>query len=127
MLEIFFLKFLAPPKEKHEIIRVSAAVPDENDDDDDDDGFEDLSVEELASLFLNFKTLDKDTSEQLLAYMKRLEKSDPAKLTEFKQHLQKVKSNKWCVCNKKVIILTLIFSLFLISQLQNFGQENRDY
>ena len=90
----FLLLFLAPPKEKHEIIRVSAAVPDENDDDDDDDGFEDLSVEELASLFLNFKTLDKDTSEQLLAYMKRLEKSDPAKLTEFKQHLQKVKSNK---------------------------------
>ena len=54
---LYFSVFLAQPQEKHEIIRVSAAVPgsDNGDgEDDDDDGFEDLSVEELASLFLNF-------------------------------------------------------------------------
>merc|ERR1712083_793696 len=60
---------------------------------DEDDGWEDLSIDDLASLFLNFKTLDKDTSTQLLAYMKRLEKSDPDKLNRFKQHMQSVKNN----------------------------------
>jgi len=61
---------------------------------DEDDGWEDLSIDDLASLFLNFKTLDKDTSTQLLAYMKRLEKSDPDKLNRFKQHMQSVKNNR---------------------------------
>ena len=59
-----------------------------------DDGFEELTIDELASLFLNFKTLEKETATQLLAYMKRLETSDPAKLKEFKAHLQSVKNNR---------------------------------
>lgn len=49
-----------------------------------DDGYDDLSIEELTSLFKNFKQLDKDTQAHLIAYMQRLEKTNPAKVVQLK-------------------------------------------
>ena len=82
------------PQEHEGNIQTSEENPENPDTNYDDDDWEDLSIEELASLFLNFKTLDESTSTQLLAYMKRLETSNPAKLTEFKQHIQTVKNSR---------------------------------
>jgi hypothetical protein len=44
-------------------------------------------VDELVSLFQNFKDLDKDNQEQLIIYMKKLEKSNPEKVNEIKSSL----------------------------------------
>jgi hypothetical protein len=46
-----------------------------------------LTVDELVSLFQNFKELDKDNQEQLIIYMKKLETSNPVKVNEIKMSL----------------------------------------
>jgi hypothetical protein len=53
----------------------------------DDENYDDLTVDELVSLFQNFKELDKDNQEQLIIYMKKLEKSNPVKVNEIKMSL----------------------------------------
>ncbi len=52
-----------------------------------EDSYDDLTVDELVSLFQNFKDLDKDNQEQLIIYMKKLEKSNPEKVKEIKMSL----------------------------------------
>ena len=59
-------------------------IPQDNDDDDDD--FDDLDIAELASLLKNFKELENDIQKQLVSYMKKLENTDPKKVTELKQY-----------------------------------------
>ena len=49
------------------------------------DGFDDLTIEELTSLFKNFKGLDRSIQERLIEYMKRLEKTNPDKVQRLKQ------------------------------------------
>ena len=63
----------------------------EDPDDNADDAMDDLSIEELISLFQNFKQLDEGTRTHLMDYMKRLEKTNPAKVTEFKKQLHSAK------------------------------------
>jgi hypothetical protein len=49
--------------------------------------FDDLTLDDLTALFKNFKDLDRDNQKSLIDYMKRLEKTNPAKVTELKQHI----------------------------------------
>jgi len=49
--------------------------------------FDELTIEELASLFKNFKTLQRSIQESLIDYMKKLEKSNPTKVTELKRQI----------------------------------------
>merc|ERR1719219_2532117 len=44
------------------------------------ENFDELTIEELASLFKNFKNLEKPIQNSLIDYMKKLEKSNPAKV-----------------------------------------------
>ena len=53
--------------------------------------FDDLTIEELAALFQNFKSIERRIQEQLIEYMKRLEKTNPAKVTELKHQIQSLK------------------------------------
>ncbi len=55
------------------------------------DVYDDLTIEDLTSLFKNFKQLDGDTQKNLIAYMKKLEKSNPLKVMELKSHIHKNK------------------------------------
>ena len=52
-----------------------------------DEEYDDLSLEELTSLFQNFNSLDKESQTHLIAYMKRLERSNPDKVAEFKRFM----------------------------------------
>ena len=45
--------------------------------DNDDESYDDLTVDELVSLFQNFKDLDKENQEQLIIYMKILFTFEP--------------------------------------------------
>lgn len=54
---------------------------------DDDTDFDDLTLEDLTSLFKNFKDLDQENQKNLIEYMKRIEKSNPSKVTELKRHI----------------------------------------
>jgi len=56
-----------------------------------DEEYDDLSLEELTSLFQNFNSLDKETQQHLVAYMTRLERSNPDKVTEFKRFMHSKK------------------------------------
>ena len=53
--------------------------------DEKEEQFEDLTLEELTSLFRSFKDLEPDIRNQLVCYMKKLEKTNPKKVTEMKQ------------------------------------------
>ncbi len=75
-----------PPREAEVPPEKSGETHDELDD------YDDLSIEELTSLFRNFNQLDQGTQSHLIAYMKRLEKTNPVKVTEFKKHLHSSKS-----------------------------------
>ncbi len=55
---------------------------------DEEEGYDDLTVEELVSLFQNFKELDKENQEQLIIYMKKLETSNPDKVALIKLKIQ---------------------------------------
>jgi hypothetical protein len=56
----------------------------------DEDSYDDLTVQDLISLFQNFKELDKDSQEQLILYMKKLEATNPKKVALIKSSLQKM-------------------------------------
>ncbi len=58
------------------------------DGEEDDGAYDDLTLDELTSLFKNFKDLDGETQKHLITYMKKLEKSDPAKVAELKANIQ---------------------------------------
>ena len=49
--------------------------------------FDELSISELAALFKTFKNLDKSVQAALIDYMKSLEKTNPAKVTELKRQI----------------------------------------
>ena len=49
--------------------------------------FDELSISELAALFKTFKNLDKSIQAALIDYMKSLEKTNPAKVTELKRQI----------------------------------------
>lgn len=51
------------------------------------ENFDELTIEELASLFKNFKNLEKPIQNSLIDYMKKLEKSNPAKVTDLKKKI----------------------------------------
>ena len=51
------------------------------------ENFDELTIEELASLFKNFKNLEKPIQNSLIDYMKNLEKSNPAKVTDLKKKI----------------------------------------
>ena len=53
-----------------------------------EEGYDDLTVDELVSLFQNFKELDKENQEQLIIYMKKLETSNPDKVALIKFKIQ---------------------------------------
>ena len=57
----------------------------DNRNDGSEEQFEDLTLEELTSLFKSFKDLEPDIRSQLVTYMKKLEKTNPKKVTEMKQ------------------------------------------
>ena len=53
--------------------------------------FEDLTIEELTSLFKSFKDLEPDIRTQLMKYMKKLEKTNPKKVTEMRNMMKNSK------------------------------------
>ena len=53
----------------------------------DDDEMDDLTVEELASLLQNFKTIGPEVQKQLMTYMKKLEKVNPKKVKEVQSYI----------------------------------------
>ena len=53
-----------------------------------EESYDDLTVDELVSLFQNFKELDKENQEQLIIYMKKLETSNPDKVALIKFKIQ---------------------------------------
>jgi hypothetical protein len=69
-----------------EVISANAGAGDE------DEAYDDLTIEELTSLFKNFKDLDNETQRHLIAYMKKLEKTNPTKVTELKSHIHAEKN-----------------------------------
>ena len=48
---------------------------------------DDLTVEELASLLQNFKTIGPEVQKQLMTYMKKLEKVNPKKVKEVQSYI----------------------------------------
>ncbi len=52
-----------------------------------EDDYDELTVEDLKSLFQNFKDLDRENQTHLIAYMKKLEKTNPRKVMELKSHI----------------------------------------
>lgn len=74
-------------KEMFENFQNESASQDANNDE--EDSYDDLTVDELVSLFQNFKDLDKDNQEQLIIYMKKLEDSNPQKVALIKMNIQK--------------------------------------
>ena len=54
----------------------------------DDDQYDELTVDELISLLQNFSKLDKDSQEQLVLYMKKLESTHPDRVAFIKRSLQ---------------------------------------
>ena len=58
-----------------------------------EESYDDLTVDELVSLFQNFKELDKENQEQLIIYMKKLETSNPDKVALIKFKIQGI--NFW--------------------------------
>ena len=53
-----------------------------------DDAYDELTVDELISLLQNFSKLDKDSQEQLVLYMRKLESTHPDKVAFIKRQLQ---------------------------------------
>ena len=49
--------------------------------------YDDLTVEDLTALFKNFKKLDRENQKNLVEYMKKIERTDPAKVNELKRHI----------------------------------------
>eukprot|EP00095_Tigriopus_kingsejongensis_P007962 maker-scaffold135_size322082-snap-gene-0.12 protein:Tk07962 transcript:maker-scaffold135_size322082-snap-gene-0.12-mRNA-1 annotation:"GH12290" len=48
---------------------------------------DDLTIEDLTSLFKNFKELDQENQKNLIEYMKKIEKTQPRKVAELKKHI----------------------------------------
>ena len=46
--------------------------------------FDELTIPDLTALFKNFKSLDRENQGHLIEYMKRLEKTNPAKVAQLK-------------------------------------------
>ena len=55
--------------------------------DEDPNAFDDLTIEDLTSLFKNFKDLDRENQLNLVEYMKKIEKTNPKKVNELKNHI----------------------------------------
>ena len=72
--------------EKSKVEQISSYPPGPENHLDDDEDLDDLSLEELTSLLNNYKELDGDTQKQLMAYMKKIEKSNPKKVTELRNY-----------------------------------------
>ena len=49
-----------------------------------EDNYDDLTLEELAQLFRNFKKLEKDVQKGIIAYMKIIEKNNPDRVKQLK-------------------------------------------
>lgn len=52
-----------------------------------DEALDELTVDDLVSLFNNFQELDSENKAHLMEYMKKLEKTNPAKVHLLKQHI----------------------------------------
>ncbi len=55
----------------------------------DEDDLDDLTLDDLKSLFENFKQLDRENQTNLITYMKKLEKTNPSKVMELKSHIHR--------------------------------------
>ena len=62
--------------------------PQQSSGNDDDSAYDELTVDELISLLQNFTKLDKDSQEQLILYMKKLESTHPEKVAFIRRNLQ---------------------------------------
>eukprot|EP00094_Tigriopus_californicus_P013094 TCALIF_12663-PA protein Name:"Protein of unknown function" AED:0.36 eAED:0.36 QI:0/0.66/0.42/1/1/1/7/0/908 len=76
-----------PPEPAVQVSEQPNGTPHEMEPTEDDTDFDDLTLEDLTSLFKNFNDLDEENQKNLLEYMKRIEKSNPSKVTELKRHI----------------------------------------
>ena len=78
-------------KKEKEVVSAAAAA-DAGDEEsvaatNDPSDFDDLTLEDLSALFKSFQQLDEDTRTSLLEYMRRLERTNPARVRQLKHHI----------------------------------------
>ena len=80
-----------PPKKAKEVVSAAAAteagesVAATNDASD----FDDLTLDDLSALFKSFQQLDEENRTSLLEYMRRLEKNNPTRMRQIREHMNR--------------------------------------
>ena len=80
-----------PPKKAKEVVSAAAnadagdSVAATNDASD----FDDLTLDDLSALFKSFQQLDEENRTSLLEYMRRLEKNNPTRMRQIREHMNR--------------------------------------
>ena len=51
--------------------------------------FDDLTLDDLSALFKSFQQLDEENRTSLLEYMRRLEKNNPTRMRQIREHMNR--------------------------------------
>ena len=89
---MFLAHFADKSSKKEKEVVSAAAAADAGDEEavaatNDPSDFDDLTLEDLSALFKSFQQLDEDTRTSLLEYMRRLERTNPARVRQLKHHI----------------------------------------
>jgi len=76
-------------KKAKEVVSAAADAGDSVAATNDASDFDDLTLDDLSALFKSFQQLDEENRTSLLEYMRRLEKNNPTRMRQIREHMNR--------------------------------------